>query len=51
MLKRLPVLKRILNCCRWGLPFSVLGSISSGAMRTINDGEQGDGGQDFNIHI
>jgi hypothetical protein len=25
-------------------------SISSGAMRTLNDGEQGDGGQEFNFH-
>ena len=42
--------KRILNGCRWGLPFRARAGISSGAMRTLNDGEQGDGGQEFDFH-
>jgi len=46
---RMPVIKRILNCCRWGLPFRTR-SISSGAMRTLNDGEQEDGGQELDFH-
>jgi hypothetical protein len=49
MPERMPVIKRILNCCKWGLPFRAR-SISSGAMRTLNDGEQGDGGQELEFH-
>jgi len=50
MPERMPVIKRILNCCRWGLPFRAR-SISSGAMRTLNDGEQGDGGQELDFYL
>jgi hypothetical protein len=35
MPERMPVIKRILNCCRWGLPLRARTSISSGAMRTL----------------
>jgi hypothetical protein len=49
MPERMPVIKRILNCCRWGLPFQSAAS-PPGAMRTLNDGEQGDGGQEFYFH-
>ena len=29
-------IKRVLYCCRWGLPFRPRASISSGAMRTLS---------------
>jgi len=48
--ERMPAIERILNCCRWGLPFRARAGISSGAMRTLNDGEQGDGGQEVDFH-
>ena len=35
MPERMPVIKRILNCCRWGLPFRAR-SISSGATSTLS---------------
>jgi len=47
--ERMPTINWILNCFRWGLPFRAR-SISSGAMRTLNDGDQGDGGQEFDFH-
>jgi hypothetical protein len=37
MPERMPVIKRILNCCRWGLPFKARARISSGAMRTAQE--------------
>jgi hypothetical protein len=48
--ERMPVIKRILNCWRWGLPFGAR-SISSGATSTLERlGEQGDGGQELDFH-
>jgi hypothetical protein len=36
MPERMPVIKRILNCCRWRLPFRARASISSGATSTLS---------------
>ena len=42
MPERMPAIKRILNCCRRGLPFRARASISSGVMRTLQ-GSRGAG--------
>jgi len=34
--ERMPVIRRIPNCCRCGLPLSALASISSGATSTLS---------------
>jgi hypothetical protein len=49
--ERMPVMKTILNCCRWGLPLSARASISYGTMRTLSClGEQGNGRQGLDFH-
>jgi len=48
--ERMPVMKRILNCCRWELPFRARSISSGGDKHAQRLGEQGDGGQEFDFH-
>jgi hypothetical protein len=43
MPERMPVIRRILNCCRWGLPFQSAQHLLRGDEDAKRLGEQGDG--------